>query len=164
MSVLFLHGAGGFVDDRPLLEQLRADLAAEVHMPELDDADLSYTRWSAQIAGALRPDTELVVGHSLGGSVALKMLTAGRLPVRRLVLLAAPEWGTQGWNVADYALADAAPLPAGTHLELHHCADDDIVPPAHLDLLSARFPQAAATLWPDGGHQFTGCHVLGRPA
>lgn len=129
MSVLFLHGAGGFVEDRPLLEQLRADLGVEVRMTELDDADLSFTRWSAQIAAALRPDTELVIGHSHGGAIALKMLTEARLPVRRLVLLAAPEWGPRGWDVAEYALSDAAPLPTDTLLELRHCADDDIVRP-----------------------------------
>ncbi|MDO5668618.1 MAG: alpha/beta fold hydrolase [Corynebacterium sp.] len=159
MTVLFLHGGGGWDDDQPIVDALRAQY--QVHTPVLDAADLSYTRWSAQITDALSPGTPLVVGHSLGGSVALKMATQGRLPVHRLVLLAAPEWGPRGWDVADYALADTARLPANLQLELHHCADDDVVPPAHLELLAARFPESRARLWPDGGHQFTGRDVVG---
>lgn len=157
MAILFVHGAGGYREDRAIVDSLSDALDAEVVMPEIADDDMSYTAWSAAIAAHVTDDIDIVVGHSFGGSTALRMAVEGDLAVSRLVLLAAPDWGPNGWDVAEYALPDDAAGRLGDiAIELHHCADDEIVPPGHLDLLAARLPQVAVVRHADGGHQFEG--------
>ncbi|HEX5970045.1 MAG TPA: alpha/beta fold hydrolase [Intrasporangium sp.] len=158
MAILFLHGAGGYADDQAIADRLRKGLTEEVLMPHLSDEDMSYAAWSAQIASHFEPDVKAVVGHSFGGTTFLKMLTQADLRITRLVLLAAPDWGPEGWAVADYELPSDVDqrLDPRLRLELHHCLDDDIVPAGHLELLAARLPRAIVVPHPHGGHQFEG--------
>jgi predicted alpha/beta hydrolase family esterase len=158
VAILFLHGAGGYPEDRLIAGALGAALDEPVHLPRLPDEDMTHAAWSAEIAAHLRPDVDTVVGHSFGGSTFLKMLTDGDLGVGRLVLLATPDWGPDGWDVDDYALPPDAEqrLAPGVRIDLHHCVDDDVVPVDHLDLLSARLPRATVTRHGRGGHQFEG--------
>lgn len=158
MAILFLHGAGGYADDRAMADAIRAELDEPVRMPHLRDEDMSHAVWSAQIAAHLGPDVDTVVGHSFGGSTLLKMLTEADLGVARLVLLATPDWGADGWDVADYALPHDAVhrLDPGLRIDLHHCLDDAVVPAGHLGLLAARIPNATVVRHPHGGHQFEG--------
>jgi predicted alpha/beta hydrolase family esterase len=125
-------------------------------MPHLSDEDMSHAAWSAQIAAHLEPEFDPVVGHSFGGSTFLKMLTEADLGIARLVLLAAPDWGPDGWDVADYALPDDADqrLDPALRIALHHCRDDDDVPVDHLELLAVRLPNATVVRHRHGGHQF----------
>ena len=158
MAILFLHGARGYADDQPMADALRVALDEPVHLPRLPDEDMSHAAWSAEIAAHLGPDVDTVVGHSFGGSTFLRMLTQGDLGVGRLVLLATPEWGPAGWDVAEYALPHDADrrLAPGLRIDLHHCVDDEVVPVDHLDLLSARLPDATVARHGRGGHQFEG--------
>lgn len=158
MAILFLHGAGGYADDQVMADAIRAALDEPVTIPHLRDEDMSHAAWSTQISAQLNPDVDTVVGHSFGGSTLLKMLTEADLGIARLVLLAAPDWGPDGWDVADYALPSDPDhrLPSALRIDLHHCTDDDIVPVAHLELLSARLPRAAVVRHRHGGHQFEG--------
>ena len=158
VAILFLHGAGGYADDQVMADAIGAELDEPVRMPQLHNEDMSHAAWSAQIADHLDPDVDTVVGHSFGGSTFLKMLTEADLGIARLVLLAAPDWGPDGWDVADYALPGDAHqrLPSALRIDLHHCTDDAEVPVVHLDLLSARMPHAAAVRHRHGGHQFEG--------
>lgn len=158
MTVLFLHGAGGYEEDLLVADRLRGELGAGVSMPRLPEEDVSFAAWSTAIAAHPGPSAETVVGHSFGGSVLLKMLTETDPGVRRLVLLAAPDWGPDGWDVADYALPDDAArrLPADLSVALHHCRNDDIVDVSHVDLLAARLPAAEVFRHDRGGHQFDG--------
>lgn len=157
MTVLFLHGAGGLIDDQPMVDALRRGLDAEVAMPALGEEDMSHRAWSDRILAHLGPDIDVVVGHSFGGSTVLKLLTERDLGVQRLVLLAVPDWGTHGWDVPEYALPGDAQtvLPQGLEIELHHCLDDEVVPFRHLGLLAARLPRASVYYRRQGGHQFT---------
>ena len=82
VAIVFLHGAGGYPEDRLIAGALGAALDEPVHLPRLPDEDMSHAAWSAEIAADLRPDVDTVVGHSFGGSTFLKMLTDGR-PRRR---------------------------------------------------------------------------------
>lgn len=156
MTVLFLHGAGGFEDDRVMVDALRAGLDEEVLAPDLDEGETTHEAWSQQISEHLGADVDVVVGHSFGGSTVLRMLTERDPGIRRLILLAAPDWGPDGWDVPELALPDDAAdrLPAGVEIELHHCLDDEVVPIEHLYLLAARLPEALARYRHHGGHQF----------
>lgn len=154
MVILFIHGADGFDEDTAMVETLRRTLDADVRMPRLSEDDMSHGAWSAQISEHLTPDVDTAVAHSFGGSTALKMLVEDGLRVGRLVVLAAPDWGPDGWDVADYALPKVVTLPAGVRVELHHCADDEIVPLDHLDRLAEKLPGAGIVRHRQGGHQF----------
>ena len=157
MAVLFLHGAGGFVEDRPMVEALRAGLDEDVPAPNLDEGiTTTHEAWSRRIVEYLRPDIDVVVGHSFGGSTVLRLLTERDLGIRRLVLLAAPDWGPDGWEVPEFALPDDvdARIPETLGIELHHCFDDEVVPVGHAQQLGARLPRARVVHHQQGGHQF----------
>jgi hypothetical protein len=105
--------------------------------------------------GALGPH-DPVVGHSFGASILLGVLREpGSPPELRAALLAMPDWGPDGWDVADYVLDGPAP---SCRVSLHHCRDDDVVPFSHLALNASRVPAAQLFAYQSGGHQFDG-HV-----
>ncbi|MBD0860366.1 alpha/beta hydrolase [Gordonia sp. zg691] len=155
-KLIFLHGAGGFADDRPLAHGLGAALGVPVDMPQFSDDDMSLEAWASPIRARLATmsDDDLLVAHSFGASVLLHVLAeGGREMPRRAVLLAMPNWGPQGWGMAEYAFAAPEPRVA---LSLHHCLDDPEVPVAHLDLNAALLPSARLHRHRTGGHQFGG--------
>lgn len=153
MRTLFIHGAGGFDEDRPLA----AAFGAHASMPRMSDEDMSFESW----AGTLRPalaeldDGDLVIAHSFGGSILLLMLAEEAWARFDVHMLAMPNWGSEGWAVADYEFAGPVPPQSIT---LHHCADDDVVPHSHLGLNSALLPHAPVASYSSGGHQFDGRH------
>lgn len=155
MGLLFLHGAGGYADDGPLADALGRALGTAVDRPRLPGDDMSYEAWAVPVRehlGMLGPDG-LVVGHSLGGSILLRVLAEGVRPGTRAALLAVPDWGPDGWDVADYAFSGPEPRAS---LTLHHCRDDEVVPFAHLAQLAARLPSARVVEHAVGGHQLDG--------
>lgn len=155
--LLFLHGAGGYDDDRPLGEALASVLGAVLDLPRLPDDDMSVPAWTGPIRdalGRLNPG-DLVVAHSFGASMLLHSVADGADLPGRVVLLAMPDWGPDGWDVPDYVWPDLAARPAAL-LSFHHCRDDDVVPLAHVDLTRARLPQVPVHIHDHGGHQFTG--------
>ncbi|HVK43589.1 MAG TPA: hypothetical protein VM429_01660 [Micropruina sp.] len=153
MTLVFLHGAGGYVEDRPLAEGLAAGSATDLRYPELSDQDMSVAAWSAQIAEALGDlgADDRVVAHSFGASVLLLMLADGLELPGEVRMLAMPNWGPDGWDVAEYAFAGSEP---STPLVLQHCRDDEVVPFHHLALNAALLPAARVVVRDRGGHQF----------
>lgn len=154
-TLVFLHGAGGFDEDRPLADAISASAGARLVLPRLPDEDMSFDGWAEPIRRAIAPlgADDLLVGHSFGGSILVKVLAERVWPVERAVLLAIPNWGPEGWNVDHYAFAGTPPPQS---LVLHHCSDDDVVPVEHLALNAAALPGAATRTHPTGGHQFAG--------
>lgn len=172
MEILFVHGAGGWMDDQPLAAELRNRLNVPVVMPEFPEEDMSAAQWRRELERwltSMEPGA-VVVGHSFGASMALLhyadesgaeeggandgVADNDRAPAPLgLVLLATPAWGTEGWQ-AEYALPPAAQLRLP--VRLHHCRDDDVVPFAHLERLAERIPHAAVRRHATGGHQFEG--------
>ncbi len=154
-NLLFNHGAGGYLGDRPLAHDLGAALSAKVLMPRLPDEGMSFEAWAGPVRRALATidATDPVVAHSFGASILLGVLAENAPRPTSAALLAMPDWSRQGWDVAEYAFALPQPHP---RLSLHHCEDDEVVPFSHLSLNSSRLPSAKA--WPhsSGGHQFTG--------
>lgn len=159
--LLFVHGAGGYEEDRPLAAGLGTKLGARVDMPHFPDEDTSLEAWAAPMRSHLAGlgPQDLVVGHSFGASILLHVLTEGGAKPTAAVLLAMPDWSPDGWDVAEYAFHGSEPDAA---LTLHHCRDDDVVPFAHLALGSSRLPSALVREYPTGGHQFDG--VIGAIA
>ena len=159
MEILFIHGAGGWTDDRQMAAELRKVPGAEVLAPRFPDEDMSAAAWRRELDGHLRTlgPEPVIVGHSFGASMALLHCAdqASKHRPRGLVLLAMPFWGSEGWQ-AEYSLPLEAELPADLPLMLHHCADDDVVPVNHVDRHAARLPTAVVRRYATGGHQFQG--------
>jgi predicted alpha/beta hydrolase family esterase len=165
--ILFLHGAGAqpAPGDNPVLEAARlqwpdADiLAPGLPRPENPDPAL----WQEAIARAVRavPDEPwAIVGHSLGGSEALRFL-CHRVPslLQCVITVSAPCWdrAEPGWDEPGFVLPPTAGRAlADVDIVVVHAEDDDVVPPVHAHRLAERLPSAHLLLLPSGGHLPTG--------
>lgn len=160
--MLFIHGAGGFHEDQVMARNLQLHLgdSFQVLMPEMPDADNpGAAAWRDEIIRQLNAlKNPVLVGHSLGGSVLLKLLSEETPPVsiRSLHLLAAPFWSAPDWNVKEYELASgfAENLPPELSIFLYHNEDDEIVPVSHLKRHDDQLPYAITRKFKRGGHQF----------
>lgn len=162
VRLLFIHGAGGQVEDRRLADELGAALGLAVDMPLLPETDMSYEAWASPVSEALEvlTDGDVAVGHSFGASILLRALAERQDPLRSVMLLAMPDWSAAGWDVAEY---DYDEPWSGGALLLHHCRDDEVVPFEHLGHHAARLHVARVHEHPSGGHQFHGLarHLIG---
>ncbi|UOG23315.1 alpha/beta hydrolase [Gordonia amicalis] len=155
--LLFIHGAGGFTDDRPIAAGLGTALDVPVDMPEFSSDDMSLQAWADPLRAWLSTmdADDLLVAHSFGVSVLLHLLAEPAYAgPRRAVLLAMPNWGPDGWAMEEYDFA--GPPPRHAALSLHHCVDDEEVPIGHLDLNASLLPDAQLHRHETGGHQFVG--------
>lgn len=164
-AVLLVHSSGPQGPGEgsgPFVARLRDQLASgyEVLFPEMPTPDEPHYRpWSERL-GQLLDETDspvVVLGHSLGGSVALKHLseTGTHRAIAGLVLVATPFWGRSDWE-AEWALPegwpdDSAPLPP---IYLFHSRDDEEIPFAHLELYAKRLPGAEVHPLDGNGHLF----------
>jgi predicted alpha/beta hydrolase family esterase len=141
-----------------LAHQLSPD--RRVVAPEMPNADSpDYQSWRDRIAQELAAiDQDVIfVGHSFGGSVLLKYLAEGsyRRSVRGLFLVSVPNWGTDGWAYAEFAVPDdvGSKLPA-TEIFLYHSRNDPEVPFAHLGYYRERLPTATVRPIAGSEHSF----------
>lgn len=155
MRLLFIHGAGGYVEDQPLAHGLAARLGCDLELPRLPDEDMSVDAWAAPVRQAVASlhESDLLVGHSFGASILLRVLQDTKCNPGKATLLAMPDWSPAGWNVPAYALEGPEPPAA---LTMHHCRDDEIVPFDHLARHAERLPSARIIAHPGGGHQLDG--------
>lgn len=152
--VLFVQGGGDGVHDEwdnKLVDSLHHELGPgyTIRYPVMpNEADPSYVAWKAAIEkelGVLEQDA-ILVGHSIGGTVLINAL-AEREPERAwggLFLIAAPFIGEGGWTSQDIEPRSdlAARLPPGMPIFLYHGRQDDIAPPAHVELYAQALPGA----------------------
>lgn len=161
--ILFLHGAGlqPGPGNNPVLEAVRrqwpdADVVAP-GLPSPEDPDPE--QWQEALGRIIRavPDEPwVIVGHSLGGSEALRFL-CNRIPslLQRVVTVSAPCWDPEDphWNAPGFALPPTAGRTlADLEIIVVHAEDDDVVPHSHAHRLAERLPSAQLVLLPAGGH------------
>jgi predicted alpha/beta hydrolase family esterase len=163
--VLFIQGGGegGYEVDAKLAASLRAALGDDydVRYPRLAvDEDAPDFGWPRQIEQEIAASDGglILVGHSLGASVLLKLLSEHPVArsLRAIFLLSTPFWGgDEKWRYPPLALRDAFAerLPEDVPVFLYHCRDDEEVDVAHLALYAERLPRATVRLLPTGGHQ-----------
>lgn len=161
--ILFIHGGGegAYAEDQKLVASLHTLLGPAYQMtyPQMpDEHSPSYDAWKVTILQLLsEAPMTLIVGHSFGASIVLKVLseTADVNNVAGLFLIATPYWRASDWEVDEYALAEefASKLPE-VPLFLYHSKDDEIVPFAHFALYAEKLPQAILREVDGRGHQF----------
>ncbi|MEQ1506757.1 MAG: alpha/beta fold hydrolase [Myxococcota bacterium] len=177
-TVVVVHSAGPQgpgEGSEPLVRRLRDALgdAFDVRSPPMPGEDEpTYGAWRDRLAAELdqldgpaqrptgpggAPRKVIVVGHSLGGSVALKVGAEGGLGdrVAALITVAAPFWGTDGWQ-REWALPEGWPSrgPSLPPTTLVHACDDVEIPASALDRYAERIPGVAIRRVDDGGHLF----------
>jgi predicted alpha/beta hydrolase family esterase len=165
-AVVIVHGAGGFDFERgsgAVVSHLRRAFAEryDVRCPELPAPERpQYRPWKAAVDEALQAagDGAYLVGHSVGGSVLLKYLSEEGAGLRPggLFLVAAPYWGDEDWDAAEFTLRAgyAERLPPEMPVFLYHCVDDEVGPAAHAERYGREIRGAHVRLLDGRGHWF----------
>ena len=167
-TVIFIQGAGesAYREDAKLAEDLGRQLGPgyRIRFPAMpDEADADYETWAKTILEeiAIAGDGAILVGHSVGGSVAIKLVTERppKQSVAGLFLIAAPFWHDHEfwhWKEAQLPPDASARLPDGMPLFLYHGREDNTVPFSHLEMYAATFPRAIAHRLAERDHQLNG--------
>ena len=164
-QILFIQGGGegAHAVDEDLAKSLRDKLGTEydVRYPKMpEEENAGYEAWKAQISEELTKvdDPVILVGHSVGTSMLLKYLSEENVKnsITGIFLLAAPYWGSGGWQVDDFKFDEdrVAKLLKVIPIFFYHSHDDDTVPFSHLALHVQKFPQATVREFDGRGHQF----------
>ena len=163
-QVLFVHGAGegAHAEDSKLVASLGQQFGANylIHYPKMPrEAEPDYTAWKQRIGEELATiaDQAILVGHSFGASVAIKLLVQPKFAFSpaALFLIAAPFWHEDFWRWEEMNLpADVASLlPRGMPVFLYHGRDDEIVPFTLLERYVHALPQAVVRRLDGRNHQ-----------
>jgi len=164
-DVLFVQGAGEGVHaewDDKLVDSLRSELGEgyEIHYPRMpNEADPKVATWEPVLEkelAALRTGA-IVVGHSVGGTFLINVLTGSAPPIAldAIVLIAAPFIGEGGWESEEMEPRPdlAERLPVGVPVLLYHGENDDEVSVAHVERYAERIPRARVRRLPGRDHQ-----------
>jgi predicted alpha/beta hydrolase family esterase len=164
-QILFVQGAGEDVHekwDSKLVESLRRELGPgyEVRyplMPNEDDPQVAAWGVAVESEIAALQSGAIVVGHSIGGTILIYVLTerAPAVGLGAIVLVAAPFVGRGGWKSDDIELRSdfGARLPLGVPVFLYHGEKDTIAPLAHVALYAAAIPHAHVRQLANRDHQ-----------
>lgn len=164
-QVLLIQGGGegAYRDDAKLATSLRGRLgpAYDVRYPAMpNEGEPDYQSWKRVILdeAADMGEGAILVGHSIGASVLIKILTdrAPKLSIAGVFLIAGPFWHDHDfWHWDEVALPkDAADrCPRDVPLFLYHGDEDEVVPVLHLDMYMKALPQAVVRRLPGRNHQ-----------
>jgi hypothetical protein len=164
-QVLFVHGAGGgaYDEDARLAANLAEKLGPSynVRYPMMpNEVDPDYKVWKQRIYEELAAmgNGAILVGHSIGASVVIKLLTDRDLEqqLAGVFLIATPFWyDHEIWRWEDVELpADAATrLPSGMPLFLYHGREDEVVPFTYVEMYASALPQAIVRPLDGRNHQ-----------
>jgi hypothetical protein len=163
--IIFFQGGGGEDDhmsDSKLVHSLKTNLGpgCSIHYPLLPDngaPDMGRREQIIQEVSASKDDV-ILIGHSLGASMLLAVLTENKLEKQMagIFLLATPFWkGDEDW-VKPFKLQPEfdKQLDRTIPLYFYHCCDDEEVPVSHLTAYRRYVPWASFREIPFGGHQF----------
>jgi uncharacterized protein len=128
-----------------------------MHDPEIPE----YPAWKEQLERELillEPEI-ILIGHSLGGSVIVKLLSEEKVnnKITALFLIAVPFWQKHGdWEIDDFVLAEdfAEKIPSIPFIRLYHSTDDQWVPPEHMNVYLQKLPNATGHLLEGNDHEF----------
>lgn len=166
-QLLFVQGGGkGTHDewDNKLVASLRQELGQdyEIHYPRMPSEDEpSYGPWKTTLERlfATLQDGAILVGHSVGGTILLKMLAeeSSARVFGAIFLIAVPFVGDGGWSADDLEFPPdlGARLPKDVPIHFYHGLDDEIAPPSHLELYAHAVPQARVHRLPGRNHQLS---------
>jgi predicted alpha/beta hydrolase family esterase len=163
-QVLFIQGGGSGVHDEwdnKLVASLRRELGPRYelrypHMPS--EGDPSYEAWKPTLhkeLGMLESGA-ILVAHSVGGTVVVRILAETSPPPLGAIVLIAPAFvGDGGWpNDEQQSSAElTARLPKDVPIHLFHGLEDRVVPPSHADLYARAIPHAHVHRMPGRDHQ-----------
>jgi predicted alpha/beta hydrolase family esterase len=165
-QLLFVQGGGkGAHDewDNKLVASLRQELGQdyEIHYPRMPSEDSpSYALWKTALETAFETlqDGAILVGHSVGATILIKVLTEQRSTRRfgAIFLIAAPFVGQGGWSADDLQFPPdlAARLPKDVPIHFFHGLKDETAPASHSELYARAIPQAHVHRLPGRDHQF----------
>jgi hypothetical protein len=164
-QLLFVQGGGkGTHDewDNKLVESLRGELGQdyEIQYPRMpNEDDPNYAPWKTTLERVLEtlPDGAVLVGHSVGGTILVKML-AEQVSAREfgaIFFIAAPFVGDGGWSADDLWFPHdlGARLPKGVPIHFYHGLEDEVVPPSHIELYARAVPLSRVHRLPGRDHQ-----------
>jgi uncharacterized protein len=165
-DILFIQGAGieAIAEEKPLVEQLQQVLGDDfvLHHPPMPDGDHPhYETWKDFIAEEIKKFSNLIlIGHSFGGSVLLKLFAENGVPdnYRGLILMGAIFWGEKDWEYEEFELrADAGEkLSKVNNIYIYHSEDDQEVPFSHLAAYQKLIPAAVAREMQGIDHSYEG--------
>ena len=103
-------------------------------------------------------DGAVLVGHSIGASVVIKLLTDGDLErsLAGVFLVSTPFWyDHEVWRWKDVELPSdaAARLPRGVPVFLYHGRADEVVPFSHVGMYAKALPKAVVRRLGVSNHQ-----------
>ncbi len=163
-QLLFVQGGGKGAhdawDDR-LVDSLGWELgpAWSIHYPRMpDEDDPTYGAWKPALERVMDelPKGSVLIGHSVGGTVLMKLLAEHHARKPGAIVLLAPAFvGDGGWSSDDLEVPPdiGARLPKGVPIHIFQGMADDVVPPAHVDLYAQAVPQAHIHRLPGRDHQ-----------
>jgi uncharacterized protein len=162
--VLFVHGggSGAYAADSKLAANLEKKLGPGyvVRFPKMpNEAEPNYKTWKWRILKelAVMGDDAILVGHSIGASVIIKLLTDAELEhsLAGVFLVSTPFWyDHEVWHWEEVELPrDAAKrLPRGVPVFLYHGRADEFVPFSHVGKYAKALPKAVVRRL-GGNHQ-----------
>ena len=164
-QVLFVQGGseGAYTADLKLAASLREKLGPgfNVRYPMMpDEDDPAYRVWKQRILEELAAmgDGAILVGHSIGASVLIKVLTEEKLEqsVRAVFLVSAPFWYDDDfwrWDEVRLPKDASSRLPKDTPVYLYHGRADQSVPFAHAEMYAEALPQVILRPLDNRDHQ-----------
>ena len=163
-QLLFVQGGSkGAHDewDSKLVASLRRELGQEyeIHYPRMPrEAEPSYALWKTALEKSLSTlrDGAILIGHSVGGTILVKVLTEQSAPkFGAFFFIAAPFVGVGGWSADDLQLPPDldARLSQGVPTHFYHGLEDAVAPPSHVELYARAVPQARVHRLPGRDHQ-----------
>lgn len=164
MHLLFIQGGGeGSYDwDKPLVNAIKEKLNKDypLHYPKMPHEEKpDYQLWKIAILKEINLLKEpiVLIGHSLGGSVLLKLLSEEKIQknFKALFLVSTPFWGEPDWQVESYTLDSnfADKLSSIERKFIYHAQDDQFVPFSHHIRYSEHLSDATVRTFKKAGHE-----------